>query len=312
MIETAPNLPVEDQEECHQVVSGALNRFLAFHRRSIEDAAKEEEEKEESRRRRSRQNIRSPQSSQQSLASPPSTQQSTSRSPTPPGTQPKQHERDAAAFCARFAGTSLYQPLVDLWTHVCKHQTGDHKERHKVSLPHLGKSLESIRTQIQEMATNQKQADQLRAYYGDNHFKCQRVVCDYFHEGFGDKTALKNHSDRHDRPYECPVKGCSSAAFGFSTNKDRDRHIRFYHPDESGQPAKFNLELTEGNSRQMVEARWECEICHKRFTRQSIKKDHVDAHYGERRHACETCGKRFTRSNDRNRHRRTHVRRARV
>jgi hypothetical protein len=195
---------------------------------------------------------------------------------------------------------------------VRKHENGNYKERHKVSLPHLGESLEAIRTQIEELAERSERqrdktlSDKLTNFYGENHYKCQRVKCDYFHEGFPNKTTLKNHSDRHDRPFQCPVPGCHSGAFGFSTNKDKDKHIRFYHPEESDQPARFHLEQAE--NRQTAEAKWECEICHKRFTRLSIKKDHLDAHYGERKHACETCGKRFTRANDRNRHRKIHVR----
>ena len=94
--------------------------------------------------------------------------------------------------------------------------------------------------------------------------------------------------------------------FGFQTHKDKDRHVRNYHPDESDQPPPFVHGQQEG--RATAEAKWLCDLCGKKFTRQSILKDHKDAHFGERKHACETCGKKFTRSNDRNRHRKIHVR----
>ncbi|KAK0644073.1 hypothetical protein B0T16DRAFT_494972 [Cercophora newfieldiana] len=332
MIETTAKFLAENPDY-QKSIADALTRFLAFHKDSIVAAA---EEKPPPRPRQSRLSIRpsqaSPTSSQSSLhgfssstqgLSPPCTQQSSSRSPTPLPSQPSQLPQPSQAapaqqpgqpvdFCQAFVGTSLYPLLLELWTHVQKHENGDYKERHKVSLPHLGESLESIRTEIEELAERSGRqrdgtlSEKLSSFYGDNHYKCQRVKCDYFHEGFSNKTALKNHSDRHDRPFQCPVSSCSSGAFGFSTNKDKDKHIRFYHPEESDQPARFHLEPTE--NRQTAEAKFECEICHKRFTRLSIKKDHVDAHYGERKHACETCGKRFTRANDRNRHRKIHVR----
>jgi hypothetical protein len=332
MIETtAPFLA--ERPDYERTVADALARFLAFHKDSIAKAA---EEKPPPGSRQSRLSIRSsqvsPHASQSSLhpsqpsqpsqvLSPPSTQRSSSRSPTPlpptqlsqPSQQPQlQSQAQPADFCQAFMGTSLYPLLVELWTHVQKHENGNYKERHKVSLPHLGVSLEATRNQIEELAERSERqrdktlSEKLTSFYGENHYKCQRVKCDYFHEGFPNKTALKNHSDRHDRPFQCPVQGCHSGAFGFSTNKDKDKHIRFYHPEESDQPARFHLEQAE--NRQTAEAKWECEICHKRFTRLSIKKDHLDAHYGERKHACETCGKRFTRANDRNRHRKIHVR----
>jgi len=329
MIETTAPLILSDPE-CEKRAYDALARFLTFHKESIAAAA---EEKPQTGSQRSRLAMRGSQQtslqasqvSQRGL-SPPSTQQSSSQSPTPlPSPSPSQSQQsqpqppqqgpETADFCQAFAGTSLHPQLIELWTHVCKHQNGDYKERHKVSLPKLGESLEAIRTQIEELAASSSRqrdndrSEKLTRFYGENHYKCQRVACDYFHEGFGSKTALKNHSDRHDRPFQCSVERCSINSFGFSTNKDKDKHIRFYHPEISDQPARFQLEQAE--TKQTAEAKFECEICHKRFTRHSIKKDHVDAHYGERKHACETCGKRFTRSNDRNRHRKTHVRRVR-
>jgi len=93
--------------------------------------------------------------------------------------------------------------------------------------------------------------------------------------------------------------------FGFASPKAQDHHRRNYHPEEKGLgPNPF----IPGVIQTTAEAKWPCEVCGKKFTRQSILKGHRDAHYGERKHACETCGKKFTRANDRNRHRKIHVR----
>ncbi|KAK0707850.1 hypothetical protein B0H67DRAFT_588771 [Lasiosphaeris hirsuta] len=303
--------------EYERKLTNVLGRFVAFHKKSIDDAAKKRESASSQlsgghnrRQQASSYHLEvppsqtlSPGSAQDSLSSP---------SPTPSGSprQPPiaQHqEANPADFCHNFRDRGFHPHLVTLWTHICGHQKRSYTERHKVDLPQLAEWLDKIRAAIAKHAGGQE--DLLR-FYGEHHFKCQRVLCDYFHEGFDTKGALDNHSNRHDRPYECPVESCSRVVMGFLTHRDRERHLQQFHPGMvDGQPAKF-IFGTEGRQTK-TEAKWGCEICHKKFTRQRIQKEHMDAHYGQRNYACEVCGKRFTRSNDRNRHRdMVHVRKA--
>ncbi|TGJ80954.1 hypothetical protein E0Z10_g7822 [Xylaria hypoxylon] len=131
--------------------------------------------------------------------------------------------------CRDFANYDFYERLVTIWAHFSHHQTAHHKERNKLSLPSLATSLEQTRIMLESLSTQQG----LRELYGDFLFKCNRLTCDFFYEGFESKDARDSHIKKHDRPYHCPVPGCSVVAFGFSTNKDREKHIRMYHPDES-------------------------------------------------------------------------------
>ncbi|KAM7199945.1 hypothetical protein V8F33_004119 [Rhypophila sp. PSN 637] len=255
---------------CTERFGATLAEFLAFHQRSIAAAAQERQQQTGSRR---------------------------------------------TIFCQPFQDMPFYQDLVSLWTHVCKHQTSDFKERNRISLPQLATLVERIRTSLKNLSLESRpdsiNGKSLRKFYGHNFFKCQRITCDYFHEGFDTKAALDKHSNRHDRPFQCPVQGCSIVAFGFSTNKDRDKHIRQYHPDdEAAGPARFVAgDLGElGGGKKTAVAKWECDLCPRKFTRQANLKAHVDNHFGTRNHACETCGKMFTRAYDRNRHRKIHVR----
>ncbi|KAK0629250.1 hypothetical protein B0T17DRAFT_633809 [Bombardia bombarda] len=306
----------ERRPEYERRLHNALRKFLNFHHDSIIEAA---QEKKPEGSQRSQRALRAQAASvtQATLAPAPSrlsSSQSQSRSPTPlplPQISPRpQAPAEPADFCVVFQQFIFYQDLVSLWTHVCKHEQTDFKERNKVSLPHLSTALEAIRTTIAGLSSSLRpdsvDGRNLRELYGTRLYKCERVTCDYFYEGFETRSALEKHSIRHDRPFQCPIRGCALVPFGFSSNKDRDKHIRQYHPDESDHPSAFVLAEAK---KTIAEPKWPCEVCGKKFTRQAIRNAHVDSHYGTRKHACETCGKAFTRSNDRNRHRKTHVRR---
>jgi len=316
--------------EHERKVLDAMDSFLRFHKASMDEAAREKTPPPATPKGRrgaalalrtaqsaaSLPPLAPPPTSQPYNLTPPSTQQSSSsRSVTPPQPQPEQQQQiDPIAHCKDFEHLSFHPQLVQLWSHVCKHEKRDFKLRPMVSLPGLQKLLEVVRAKIAELGTTpvwdhdevpatRKEFEEL---YGKRYYKCSRVRCDFFYEGFESKEAADNHANKHDRPYPCPVEGCAMVPFGFQTHKDKDRHVRNYHPDESDQPPPFVHGQQEG--RATTEAKWLCDLCGKKFTRQSILKDHKDAHFGERKHACETCGKKFTRSNDRNRHRKIHVR----
>ena len=293
--------------EYTEKLGAALAGFLQFHQRSIEKASQEKKP-----RGSRRPLVQAP--VQTMPLSPPSSQQlpPSSGSPTtPPNSlpqQPHQQELDPAQFCQAFIDLPFYTDLVALWTHVCKHQTSDFKERNKVSLPQLATVLEKTRGLLAELSTDDIHGETLCIFYGTHFYKCERVTCDYFHAGFSTQAALDGHSLRHDRPFQCPVQGCSIVLFGFSSNKDRDKHIRQYHPDDEAAGPSMFVADTEARKTLAI-PKWGCEICGKKFTRQAILKSHIDSHYGTRSHACETCGKLFTRANDRNRHRGVHIRR---
>ncbi|KAK3361668.1 hypothetical protein B0T24DRAFT_585417 [Lasiosphaeria ovina] len=277
-----------------------LTRFLEFYRESfVAAAAARLPGSSQLASLRARSPSQSGSSTQRS-ASP-------SRSPTPL-LQRHQQGVNPAEFCQQFQHTSFHSQLLELWTHVYSHQSGDLTERNKVSLPGLEEAMDKARSKIVELAANSSRnpasREKLAEYYGDRLHKCSRLTCAYFHEGFETEARLDKHLKRHDRPFQCPVNGCMVATLGFSANKDLEKHLRQVHPNESGQPSQFVAD----SKPTVAEAKWVCEICNKRFVRQAIKKAHVNSHYGTRPHACETCGKKFTRANDRNRHRKLHLR----
>ncbi|KAF4808325.1 E3 SUMO-protein ligase EGR2 [Colletotrichum siamense] len=202
---------------------------------------------------------------------------------------------------------SIYPLLLRLWNHIYLHQKESAEERNRVGIARLDDTLKSHRTVIEkEFKPDSKTVnnDTMEDYYGPNLFKCSRTLCKFFHHGFNNKKDRDSHQNRHDRPYPCPLEErCGFAPVGFSSNKDRQRHVRNYHPDLSEAPSAF-LQM----SRRVESAKFKCSICDKSFTRNINLKGHERSHFGERPYACSHCGKAFARLNDCRRHERIHTR----
>lgn len=217
------------------------------------------------------------------------------------------------AECAAYRAYDFFQLLVDIWTHVHRHQKfAGTKERNKISIKELGEAIDKIRGKLEglsEASTPESDMGKMLVeQYGSKMFKCDRVRCVYFHEGFGEKEPRDRHLPRHDRPFLCPIEGCTLVPFGFSTNKDKEKHVKNYHSEELELPAQFRRLGVEHPK----DARFQCDLCPKTFTRLANLEGHKNSHLGRRPYACTTCGKAFARTNDRRRHEKLHVRRVGV
>ncbi|KAJ2988608.1 hypothetical protein NUW58_g3882 [Xylaria curta] len=167
--------------------------------------------------------------------------------------------------CRAFSNYNFFETLVKIWAHLSHQQRAHIKERNKLSLPSLAASLKKNRATIESLS-DQKQLGEL---YGDYVFKCDRLTCDYFYEGFSDKAARDNHLRRHDRPFHCPVPGCLTSKIGFLTSKDLAKHSREVHSDDASAPTFIQL------PRELVEdARFSCPDCGKNFTRKANRDAH--------------------------------------
>ncbi|KAJ4180923.1 hypothetical protein NW755_011458 [Fusarium falciforme] len=199
---------------------------------------------------------------------------------------------------------NFYDNLSTLWSHIHTHQQSKDEERNKVGIPQINKSLLENRAALEELKPDDQVLGErcIKDFYGSNLFKCRRTLCRYFYIGYDTEAARKSHENRHDRPFPCPVS-CNSAPIGFSTNKDKDRHVRIYHPDLSEGPTVF-----EALSRRQVTGptRFTCHICGKNFTRKINLSGHERSHYGDRPYQCSFCDKAFARMNDCRRHEKIH------
>lgn len=204
-----------------------------------------------------------------------------------------------------FAGLTFYENLGIVWNHIFTHQKCGNEIRNTMGILQLDQALEYNRRTLENFAPDLQVdlADTIQDYYGPNLFKCKRTMCKFFYVGYDKAKDREVHHKRHDRPFQCPAH-CQTAPIGFSSNKDRDRHVRLYHPELSEGPSIF-----EAFSRKVGSANYRCELCSRSFTRKDNLKAHTRSHFGERPYACSNCGKAFGRLNDCRRHERIHVRR---
>ncbi|KAL9086589.1 MAG: hypothetical protein Q9165_007032 [Trypethelium subeluteriae] len=143
----------------------------------------------------------------------------------------------AGEHCEPFrAHGAIHEYLLQIWDHVLKHRNGSFENRNTVSLKSLGNSLERNRKILEESA----QREDLREFYGTKIFKCPKLTCYYFHEGFRDAKSRDQHLKKHERPFICQIPDCSYAEFGFVTSKDLEKHMRTFHEEECDPEESFS------------------------------------------------------------------------
>ncbi|PTB66815.1 hypothetical protein BBK36DRAFT_1198507 [Trichoderma citrinoviride] len=200
----------------------------------------------------------------------------------------------------RFSGLFFYDNLCNLWNHIYTHQKGEWEIRNTVGITRIDEALAENRNVLETFTPDMEayNHDTIEDYYGPNLFKCKRLLCKFFHVGYDKKEEREAHNSRHDRPYQCPLH-CNAAPIGFPTRRDKERHVRFYHPDLTDGPSVFEAMRPRNGSRS-----FKCSLCDREFTRKITQLGHERSHFGERPYKCSTCDRAFARLNDCNRHQR--------
>ncbi|KAI9858937.1 MAG: hypothetical protein M1813_007239 [Trichoglossum hirsutum] len=211
--------------------------------------------------------------------------------------------------CKVFKNCRFYDNLLSVWSHIYRHQDKGFKARNDVSIKVLGETLIRNRQLMEgpplsNMYPSSGKTRDIGSFYGEKLYKCPKLTCFYFHEGFKDAKSRDVHINRHDRPFNCTFPDCSMAEFGFSSNKDLEKHTRAFHPDISDLANSFAAAAAAP-----AKTPFDCRQCSKRFTRKLHLRSHELNHAGTRPYDCPECGKSFTRLNDRKRHEKIHARR---
>ncbi|KAH7348115.1 C2H2 domain-containing protein [Pyrenochaeta sp. MPI-SDFR-AT-0127] len=212
---------------------------------------------------------------------------------------------DCKDTCKVFEDQPIYESLVLLTSHIYTFQKKGFEARHKISIKSLATALERNRKVLEELPSKLNKSDRrtyLEFYDYERRFKCTRITCRYFSEGFKDTKARNRHVNIHDRPFQCEVSDCLGAE-GFTNAKDLEKHTRAYHPELSDLAETFN-----STTAKRAKANHTCTICGKTFTRNFHRQNHELSHRGIRPFECPECGKAFTRRNDLERHRKLHDR----
>ncbi|KAH0841036.1 hypothetical protein FOPE_06392 [Fonsecaea pedrosoi] len=193
-----------------------------------------------------------------------------------------------------------------LWTHTVLYRSKDADKRSEISLERLRNAMGGIRRSLEEFFTNRdlsaETLERVKSHYGTKCFRCPKVTCFYFHEGFTDAKTRDRHVRRHERPFQCVVVDCDVSDVGFGSKKDLENHMQSFHPNTEIKAQLFKEIQTPKPGR----ARFECGECGKSFVRAWILRDHQRAHRDQRDYMCARCGKGFVRKNDCKRHEKNH------
>lgn len=163
-----------------------------------------------------------------------------------------------------------------------------------------------------------KDAHDLEAMYGPKPFKCSRLSCRYFYDGFATAQQRDQHHDKHLLPFRCTVVGCPRSSLGMTSETELGKHVRDTHmaPTDDDFPS-LDEEITAGPARSQNHKRarkakrpqtneWTCIVCSKVFRKKFNLGSHMATHSDEREFCCSMCDLSFARASDRNRHEKTH------
>ena len=70
-------------------------------------------------------------------------------------------------------------------------------------------------------------------------FKCPKIWCEFFFDGFQDREHRDTHTKQHERPFRCSNEECLRAEMGYGTEKELKRHVKTSHP--TGQSSEWNF-----------------------------------------------------------------------
>ena len=134
--------------------------------------------------------------------------------------------------CAIFHEQDFHNDLIALTSHIYTFQKKGFEARHKVSIKGLEEALNRNRKILEESVSKLKgdELDTFNKFYdSERPYKCTKITCMYFSEGFKDARSRKRHVNVHERPFQCEVADCLGAE-GFSNHKDLEKYVPALQP----------------------------------------------------------------------------------
>jgi hypothetical protein len=134
---------------------------------------------------------------------------------------------DCKKSCRAFENLDLHDYLVDITSHIYIHQGKGSDARHKISVKGLGEALVRNRKLLEDLPTHLGPDDldsYCRFHDAQRRFKCDRITCRFFFEGFKSAKDRDKHVKFHTRPFHCDVPDCLGAE-GFVNQANLDRYV---------------------------------------------------------------------------------------
>ncbi|KAK2605748.1 hypothetical protein N8I77_008563 [Diaporthe amygdali] len=217
----------------------------------------------------------------------------------------------------------LKQAVV--WTHKELNSFGETREPERAL--DLVCVVNNIRSELEQALNDARngpaeEAERLEAIYGPKPFKCDRLSCRYFYDGFTTAQQRQQHHDKHKLPFRCVVVGCPRASFGMASSVELEKHLKDTHghpgngdfPDldepsdqeSATKPKRRKRPTATPKAKRPRISEWVCYVCSKVFRKKFNLESHMATHTDERQFRCGVCDLAFARASDRNRHEKTH------
>ncbi|KAH7090600.1 hypothetical protein FB567DRAFT_438198 [Paraphoma chrysanthemicola] len=163
----------------------------------------------------------------------------------------------------------------------------------------LSDTIAKVRGFLEKTWETATQNDDFEVMYGSDMFKCPRVNCTRFYNGFRSRQLRDDHAPKHERAFFCSFPGCAMATLGCATLKELHKHEAEYHGtiDVDDEDAEYPEMPPQKVS-------FQCTQCDAVFTRNNNLKIHMRKHNApnQKQFICSQCGKPFARQGDRTRH----------
>ncbi|KAK0669911.1 hypothetical protein QBC41DRAFT_318787 [Cercophora samala] len=93
--------------------------------------------------------------------------------------------------------------------------------------------VEKVRAGFERLLIGAQNGDgiesKMEKHYGSNLFKCPRLSCKFFANGFATAEQRNQHLGKHQRPFRCTVEGCLSGTTGMTSEKELQKHMKETH-----------------------------------------------------------------------------------
>jgi hypothetical protein len=190
-------------------------------------------------------------------------------------------DQDLMLQCDQLQDLGCSPTIAMIWKHIQAFKTLQNDRQDKVSLSSLGKALERSRSILEGLSTlaakGKEEAQSLLSLYGENWFKCSRLSCYYFHEGFQSQSSRQCHYDRHDRPFRCEEESCPAGSIGFASLKELEKHKRNMHPGIGKLSSTF-ARLKKLTAAEALLEKYPCPVCPSKFPTRFDCRFHMRIH----------------------------------